>query len=565
MLNILGKYSIRQQILISFALIIIFIIFSLTFASLNVQKTQLIAMMEKQMQDSCKTLIDQINILYASVDSREFDNKVKYFTSAQRAEYNEQGYSLNQLFIDRKHNIIFFDNNFEYPLLDSEIIDEMFNLHKGIVHITSETINYTIAYEYSFEKRAIVALIVPQKDYLAPLIKLRKTNIITGAIALFFSMLIAGVLIMNITKPISNIITAAREIQKGNLDFHIKENGTAKEIKLLGKTFNRMLNAIREFVIYLKDLIQNLSKKSMELKNSAQEISQDANYLLNSLEDTEKHLNKQKIYLLKNIEIMAKLLETTVDIKKSNNVSFDVSSTILDMSDDGKKTLATVDEKMNDIYLSIQKTKDAFALLNNNFNEIIKINSAVKDISKNTGLLALNATIEAARAGEAGNSFMVVAQEISKLSQESHEFSQRTNHLIQNILIEFNSVKKSIEKMYSEILNSTEVVNSSASTFNNIYSLVIDNHQNIAEINNANQFIITLIEDMDIQINSAKEHTESIYNNIPPMLEAALKQRDNTLSGIEHSLYLDNISEKLKIAINSMDRPKLLESNKSIQ
>lgn len=73
-----------------------------------------------------------------------------------------------------------------------------------------------------------------------------------------------------------------------------------------------------------------------------------------------------------------------------------------------------------------------------------KINSFIDEInfiSEQTNLLALNATIEAARAGEAGSGFMVVAEEVRKLSMQSTSFNE-------NIEKELKAISKGLDKSY---------------------------------------------------------------------------------------------------------------------
>ena len=70
----------------------------------------------------------------------------------------------------------------------------------------------------------------------------------------------------------------------------------------------------------------------------------------------------------------------------------------------------------------------------------------VEKLADQTSLLALNADIEAARVGEHGRGFSVVAQEVRRLSQRSHEFSDRIRQHLK-------AVKAGLNKTYGDMRN----------------------------------------------------------------------------------------------------------------
>ncbi len=61
--------------------------------------------------------------------------------------------------------------------------------------------------------------------------------------------------------------------------------------------------------------------------------------------------------------------------------------------------------------------------------------SGIKKIADQINLLGLNAAIEAARVGDQGRGFMVVAEEIRKLSTESKTFVEKIQQFLQSIKI----------------------------------------------------------------------------------------------------------------------------------
>jgi methyl-accepting chemotaxis protein len=62
-----------------------------------------------------------------------------------------------------------------------------------------------------------------------------------------------------------------------------------------------------------------------------------------------------------------------------------------------------------------------------------QVTSMVSAIANAVKLLSLNATIEAARAGEAGRGFVVVAQEIRKLSEDAKQATQVISAQLQHL------------------------------------------------------------------------------------------------------------------------------------
>lgn len=68
----------------------------------------------------------------------------------------------------------------------------------------------------------------------------------------------------------------------------------------------------------------------------------------------------------------------------------------------------------------------------------------VEKLADQTSLLALNADIEAARVGEHGRGFSVVAQEVRRLSQRSHQFSDRIREHLKG-------VKMGLSKTYGDM------------------------------------------------------------------------------------------------------------------
>lgn len=132
------------------------------------------------------------------------------------------------------------------------------------------------------------------------------------------------------------------------------------------------------------------------------------------------------------------LEETSSGMQDVGNQSIDIMNNL----DESNERTNNAIERINK---QVHLTYDASARIN----EVIQM---ITSIAKQTGLLALNASIEAARAGEHGRGFSVVAEEISKLANQSSESAKEIDTIIGDLS---NESGKMIEIM-NEVLTDVE-------------------------------------------------------------------------------------------------------------
>ncbi|MNN10347.1 Methyl-accepting chemotaxis protein McpC [compost metagenome] len=86
----------------------------------------------------------------------------------------------------------------------------------------------------------------------------------------------------------------------------------------------------------------------------------------------------------------------------------------------------------------------------------------MQNITQQTNILSLNATIEAARAGAAGRGFMVVADEIRQLADQSKQSISMVGQITDNIQMEMNETVQALSEaspLFQEQINSVKQTN----------------------------------------------------------------------------------------------------------
>ncbi|WJH32592.1 methyl-accepting chemotaxis protein [Paenibacillus sp. CC-CFT747] len=259
---------------------------------------------------------------------------------------------------------------------------------------------------------------------------------------------IAGWLVARmIGKPLQTLRNLMKEGEQGNLT--VRTNFSSKdEIGQVGASFNQMMSQITRLV--------------QQTNHSASEVLSTAGVLLNSSKQT---ATSAKEIAVATEEIASGASSLAVEAERGNGLTHDISvqmkevvqsnvqmgaaaSEVQKASRQGTQYMAELTTKTGATEEMTRSMVEKVDRLKESTSSIRKILEMLNNITKQTNILSLNATIEAARAGAAGKGFMVVADEIRKLAEQSKQSIQVVGEITETIQTEVDETVAVLSDAY---------------------------------------------------------------------------------------------------------------------
>ncbi|OPJ54976.1 methyl-accepting chemotaxis protein [Alkalithermobacter paradoxus] len=386
------------------------------------------------------------------------------------------------------------------------------------------------------------------------LVRLSITIILLGVIlAISISLYIGN----KLTKPVIGVTDALNKT--ANLD--ISDNKEYEyllnykdECKDMGKSIIKLRKVLRDSIKVLhknsKELmhhstlltknieessyaIEEVSKSTDELATGATKQAQSAQEGLQKLEDLAK-----KIDILGNeTKIIKEDIENTIRVNK-----------------EGVEYVSELNKASKENDDAVHKLTSKMIELDKSSYLISKAVSSIEAISDQTNLLALNAAIEAARAVDAGRGFVVVADEIRKLSQQASVYTKEIGEIVLSVQINMESMKKEIEYAVEAVKKSNEASSNAEKSFNeidNAVSKIIREVstfvKNIESINDDKDDVVAFIQ----EISSISQESAASTQQVSASVEEQFSSMEEISSSAEALLNivkeLDEIVNKFKI------------------
>ncbi len=246
-----------------------------------------------------------------------------------------------------------------------------------------------------------------------------QTQIAVVAVAGLLSFLFSWFIARSISLPLQRVVESADSIATGNLrveKMHVTSND---EIGKLGRSFNNMLDNLKELSGQILNVTGNINSAAAEILASTQQQASSTKEQAATVQEISATMQ----------EISQSGNEIT---EKAKQVAASAEATSA-AGESGINAVKTTSRLMEGIRQQVEDVATKIVALSERTQAIGEIVSTVNEIAEQSNLLALNASIEAASAGEQGSRFAVVAGEMRNLAQRAKESTVQVGAILGEI------------------------------------------------------------------------------------------------------------------------------------
>ncbi|MGV2881115.1 methyl-accepting chemotaxis protein [Paenibacillus taichungensis] len=348
-----------------------------------------------------------------------------------------------------------------------------------------------------------------------------------------------------IARPMGKLKDLMQEGAKGNLKVRTPYS-SQDEIGQLSAAFNLMMEQITKLVEQTNRSAQEVLDTASELSSASKKTAVSASEIAVATEEIAGGASSLATEAERGNELTDNISRQMESVVAANEQMGDSARHVEKSSQKGTQHL-------NQLMTKTQKTEEMIGALVNKVDSlkestssVLKVLDVMQNITKQTNILSLNATIEAARAGTAGRGFMVVANEVRQLAEQSRQSIDMVGDITDKIMTEMNETVDQLSAAYPLFKEQMDAVKDTnvifASVQQQMGAFVESLSMVTGSIGDLNQSQGTLSEAMS-NVSAVAEQSSATSQEV-----ASLSSEQQNISNqlVNLSAKLENVSTELK-------------------
>jgi methyl-accepting chemotaxis protein len=226
-------------------------------------------------------------------------------------------------------------------------------------------------------------------------------------------------LTINIALPIRKISGIAENVSRGDLRIEFSGFDRSDEVGVLANAFRNMLTNLKTQISNITEAVNVLTSMVSEIIATSSQLTASSTETVSAISETTTTVEEVK-------------QTAQVNNEKAKAVS-ESSRKTLQVARDGEKAVNETGTGMNRIREQMEFIAESIMRLSEQSQAIGEIMNSINDLAEQSNLLAVNASIEAAKAGEEGKGFVVVAEEVKSLADQSKQATRQVREILTDI------------------------------------------------------------------------------------------------------------------------------------
>ncbi|MEO3947073.1 methyl-accepting chemotaxis protein [Gorillibacterium sp. CAU 1737] len=319
-----------------------------------------------------------------------------------------------------------------------------------------------IAYRQVSGSSWTILTTVPVKELVGDTETIRNVTWLSIGVATLVAIGVGILVARQIGKPVRSLSRLMHRAEHGDLTAADQWTYKGKdEIGRLGRSFHQMMAQIKHLVVEATKSAAEVQASAEEVLGAAKQTTTSAKEIAIATEEIANGASSLAVEAERGSNLTTIIGDRMQQAASASEQMGTAAQAVQESSSVGIRHMGELTNKTRTTEEMTRTMVDKVANLKESTASIRKILELLGSMTKQTNILSLNATIEAARAGAAGKGFMVVADEIRKLAEQSKEnigFVAEITDVIQQEIEETVDVLQEAYPMYQEQIESVKEV-----------------------------------------------------------------------------------------------------------